>query len=134
MVAPQVMSWTTKDALSWLTVNGAKAAGVDDVVGSLTPGKRADVVLMHMGGISAAGWNRRDPAGAVISQANAGNVDTVILDGRIVKQGGRLVHVDVDRALSLLEESHDHLYRAMDDNGGFIPQPPVDIPLYRDRA
>ena len=67
--APQEMSWTTRDALQWLTVNGAKAAGVDDVVGSLTPGKRADVVLLDMGGVSQAGWNRRDPAGAIIAQA-----------------------------------------------------------------
>jgi hypothetical protein len=42
--------------------------------------------------------------------------------------------VDVAGALAQLEESHDYLYGQMDTNGGFIPQPPVDIPLYRDRA
>lgn len=134
MVAPQVMSWTTRDALRWLTVNGAKAAGVDDVVGSLTPGKRADVVLLDMGGVSQAGWNRRDPAGAIIAQAHAGLVDTVLVDGRIVKRGGRLVHVDVDAALRRMEASQTYLYEQMDANGGFIPQPPIDIPLYRERA
>lgn len=134
MVAPQEMAWTTHDALSWLTVNGAKAAGVGDVVGSLSPGKRADIVLLEMGGVSQAGWNRREPGGAVIAQANSGNVDTVLVDGRIVKRGGKLVHVDVAAALRQLEESHDYLYDQMDRNGGFIPQPPIDIPLYRDRA
>lgn len=134
MVAPQEMAWTTHDALSWLTVNGAKAAGVSDVVGSLTPGKRADVVLLEMGGVSQAGWNRREPGGAIVAQANAGNVDTVLVDGRIVKRGGKLVHVDVNAALAQLEESHDYLYGQMDVHGGFIPQPPIDIPLYRDRA
>lgn len=132
--APQQMSWTTRDALRWTTINGARAAGIGDEVGSLTPGKRADIVLVEMGGISQAGWNRRDPAGALIAQANAGCVDTVLVDGRIVKRHGRLVHVDVDAALRRLADSHDYLYHQMEEHGGFIPQPPVDIPLYRERA
>ncbi|MES1169258.1 MAG: amidohydrolase family protein, partial [Leifsonia sp.] len=126
--------WTTRDALRWLTVNGAKAAGVDDVVGSLSPGKRADVVLLQMGGVSQAGWNRRDAAGAIIAQANAGLVDTVLVDGRIVKRDGKLVHVDVEAALRRMDASQGYLFDQMDANGGFIPQPPIDIPLYRDRA
>ncbi|RXZ51686.1 amidohydrolase family protein [Agromyces binzhouensis] len=133
-MAPQEMSWTTRDALRWLTVNGARAAGVDDVVGSLTPGKRADIVLLEMGGISQAGWNRLDPAGAIIAQAHAGCVDTVLVDGRVVKRGGQLVHVDVPGALRTLADSHEHLYDEMARHGGFIPQPPIDIPLYRERA
>ena len=132
--APQEMSWTTRDALRWLTVNGAKAAGVDDVVGSLSPGKRADIVLLEMGGISQAGWNRRDPAGAIIAQANAGLVDTVLVDGRIVKRGGRLVHVDIEAAMRRMAASQEYLFEQMDAHGGFIPQPPIDIPLYRERA
>jgi len=134
MVAPQVMKWKTSDALKWLTINGAKAAGVGDVAGSLTPGKRADIVLLDMRGISTAGWNRREPGGAIISQANAGNVDTVLIDGRIVKRDGKLVHVDVDDALRKMQASHDYLYEEMDKHGGFISQPPIDIPLYRERA
>lgn len=134
MVAPQEMRWRTGDALRWLTRNGAAAAGVGDLVGSLTPGKRADIVLLDMDTVRTAGWNRREPGGAVIAQANASNVDTVLIDGRIVKRGGRLVHVDVDDALRRMRASHDHLYERMDAGGGFIPQPPVDIPLYRERA
>ncbi|GAA1007918.1 TRZ/ATZ family hydrolase [Acrocarpospora pleiomorpha] len=132
--APQVMGWTTQDALRWLTINGAKAAGVDDVVGSLSPGKRADVVLIDMSGVSVAGWNRREPGSTVIAQAHAGLVDTVLVDGKIVKRGGRLVHVDVEAALAKMRATHDHLFEQMDRHGGFIPQPPVDIPLYRERA
>jgi cytosine/adenosine deaminase-related metal-dependent hydrolase len=134
MVAPQVMSWTTRDALSWLTVNGAAAAGMGDEIGSLTPGKRADVVLLEMGGVSQAGWNRKDPAGAIIAQGHAGCVDTVLVEGRVVKRNGVLVHVDLPGALAQLEESYDYLHGEMERNGGFIPQPPIDIPLYRERA
>lgn len=132
--APQAMRWTTRDALRWLTINGARAAGMDHLVGSLTPGKRADIVLVQMGGISQAGWNREDPTGALLSQAHAGCVDTVLVDGRVVKRAGALVHVDVPAALAALERSHERLYREMAAAGGFIPQPPVDIPLYRERA
>lgn len=132
--APQIMGWTTRDALRWLTVNGARAAGVGDVVGSLTPGKRADIVLLDMSGVSVAGWNRRQPGATVIAHGHAGLVDTVLVDGRVVKRGGHLVHVDVPAALATMRASHDYLYEQMDRHGGFIPQPPVDIPLYRERA
>ncbi len=128
------MNWTTRDALRWLTINGARAAGMDHLVGSLTPGKRADIVLVEMGGISQAGWNRQDPTGALISQGNAGCIDTVLVEGRVVKRGGVLVHVDVPAALGRLEASHERLYEEMAAAGGFIPQPPIDIPLYRERA
>lgn len=132
--APQTMAWTTRDALRWATINGARAAGVDHLVGSLTPGKHADILLVDMRGVSQAGWNRQDPTGALISQANAGCIDTVLIDGRVVKRGGRLTRVDDRAAVGLLEASHDYLYGQMHDNGGFIPQPPIGIPLYRERA
>jgi 5-methylthioadenosine/S-adenosylhomocysteine deaminase len=128
---PTVMRWKTRDALRWLTVNGARAAGVDDVAGSLAPGKRADIVLLDMSGVSQAGWNRRDPCGAIIAQANSGNVHTVLVDGRVVKRDGRLVHVDVDGALATLAESHDYLYDQMARHGGFIPQPPAELPVFK---
>ncbi|WP_190815913.1 amidohydrolase family protein [Saccharopolyspora pogona] len=127
---PTVMRWKTRDALRWLTVNGARAAGVDDVTGTLAPGKRADIVLLDMSGISQAGWNRHDPCGAIIAQTNSGNVHTVLVDGRVVKRDGRLVHVDVNGALATLAESHGHLYDQMAQHGGFIPQPPADLPVF----
>lgn len=127
---PMTMRWTTRDALAWLTINGARSAGIDHLVGSLTPGKRADVVLLDMGGIGTAGWNRHDPCGAVIAQTNSANVDTVIVDGRVVKRRGELTHVDVPAALATIERSHERLEKAMADNGGFIPQPPVDLPVF----
>jgi cytosine/adenosine deaminase-related metal-dependent hydrolase len=127
---PTLMRWTTRDALRWLTVNGARAAGVDDVTGSLTPGKRADIVLLDMSGISQAGWNRHDPCGAIIAQANSGNVHTVLVDGRVVKRDGRLMHVDIDGALATLAESHGYLNDQMSRHGGFIPQPPAELPVF----
>ena len=130
MRQPTVMRWKTRNALEWLTVNGARAAGVGDLVGSLTPGKRADIVLLEMGGVSQAGWNRREAAAAIVAQTNSGNVDTVIVDGVIVKRAGKLVHVDVNAALSTLARSSEYLFEQMDLNGGFIPEPPVELPVF----
>ncbi len=127
---PKKIHWTTRDALSWITINGAKAAGVDHLTGSLTPGKRGDIVLLDMRGIAFAGWNRKDPCSMVVSQTNSRNIHTVLVDGKIVKNGGQLIHVDVNAATRRLEQSHDYLNEMMDRNGGFIPQPPVPLPLY----
>jgi cytosine/adenosine deaminase-related metal-dependent hydrolase len=128
MHMPTEMKWKTKDALRWLTVNGAKAAGMDDLVGSLSVGKRADIVLLEMSGVSQAGWNRRKAGSAIIAQTNSGNVDTVLIDGKIVKRHGKLVHVDVKAAFDTLDESTEYLWRQMDENGGFIPEPLVALP------
>ncbi len=134
MLAPQTMTWTTRDALRWATMNGAEGAGLGHEIGSITPGKRADIVLVDMSGISQVGWNRNDPTGAVISQTHAGCVDTVLVAGAVVKRGGALVHVDVPSARSVLNASSEYLYEEMERHGGFIPQPPVEIPLYAERA
>ena len=83
-----------------------------------------------MTGISQAGWNRREPGAAIIAQTNSGNVHTVLVDGKVVKRDGRLVHVDVPAALRTLAASTDHLDAEMAAHGGFIPQPPVELPVF----
>jgi cytosine/adenosine deaminase-related metal-dependent hydrolase len=132
--APQERKWTTKDALRWATLNGATGAGLGDKIGSLTPGKQADIVLLDASGVSMAGWNREDPTGMIISHTNSGNVDTVLIAGRIVKQNGRLVHVDPKAAVSTLDDSRDHLMREANAAGGFIPRPLAPLPMYDERA
>ena len=52
----------------------------------------------------------------------------------VVKRDGRLVHVDVDAAKATLARSSDYLYAQMDEHGGFIPEPRIDLPLFRERA
>ncbi|MET7402854.1 amidohydrolase family protein [Dactylosporangium sp. NPDC005572] len=133
-LAPQQITWTTREALTWATINGARCAGLESVTGSLTPGKRADVVLLDARSISMAGWNRLDPIGAVVAHMNAGNVHTVLVDGQVVKRDGALVHADTAAAIGGLESSREYLMANAEAEGGFIPQPPVDIPLYREHA
>ena len=77
------------DALRWATLDNARALGIDHLVGSLTPGKKADVVLVD--GTSPALAPAHDPVDAVISSGHSGAIDTVIVNGIIRKRGGRLV-------------------------------------------
>ena len=116
---PEGVTVTCREALEWGTINGAKAAGLADRIGSLTPGKQADLVLIRSDGINFAGWNPKDPVAAVVLQAHAGNVDTVLVGGRAVKRDGRLC-ADVTRASALVGEAQRHVAREVEAAGGFF--------------
>lgn len=125
---PEGVTVTCREALEWGTIHGAKAAGLEDRVGSLTPGKDADIVLIRTDGIGFAGWNPRDPAASVVLQANAGNVDTVLVAGRVVKRNGQLCG-DVARARALLAEAQRHVAEVVEAQGGFrVPAGEVRLP------
>jgi len=71
------------------TIGGAKALGMDDIVGSLEPGKRADVVLIKNDN-SPVMYPLLNPYGHVVMQVNRGDVHTVLVDGQIVKHNHRI--------------------------------------------
>ena len=77
------------------TINGAKALGLGDITGSLSVGKRADIILIRGNDINIAPVANVETA--VVQAATPANVDTVLVDGRIVKRGGKLVAYDVDK-------------------------------------
>jgi len=79
---------TARQMLEFATIGGARGLGLDRVTGSLTPGKRADLLLVRADAPLTTPLS--DAAGAVLLQASAGDIETVLVDGRIVKQGGRL--------------------------------------------
>ncbi|MEV8427345.1 amidohydrolase family protein [Streptomyces sp. HUAS 31] len=108
MPVPDTML-TARQMLEFATLNGAHVAGVEDRTGSLTPGKRADVVAVDATALNVAPVH--DAAAAVTLSADVSNVDTVIVDGVIHKRDGRLV-ADVDRARRLVQESRDRLLAA----------------------
>jgi cytosine/adenosine deaminase-related metal-dependent hydrolase len=101
---------TARQMLEMATVNGAYVAGVEDRTGSLTPGKKADIVVIDARALNVAPVI--DPVAAVTLSADVSNVETVIIDGVVQKRDGRLV-ADVDRARSLVESSRDHLLDAV---------------------
>jgi len=85
------------------TINGAIGLGLGDVTGSLTPGKRADLLLIRTTDVNIAPVGQIETT--VVQSATPENVDTVIVDGRIVKRKGRLVAYDVERIVAAANQS-----------------------------
>jgi len=86
------MSITARQVLEMATINGAIDLGIADRTGSLTPGKRADLILVRTNDLNMAPLG--DPVTAIVRSAQPSNVDTVVVDGRILKQAGRLTALD----------------------------------------
>jgi cytosine/adenosine deaminase-related metal-dependent hydrolase len=100
---------TARRMLEMATINGAHVAGLEDRTGSLTPGKRADVVVIDATALNVAPVH--DPVSAVTLCADVSNVEHVIVDGVFRKRDGRLLG-DLDRARTLVEEARDRLVDA----------------------
>jgi 5-methylthioadenosine/S-adenosylhomocysteine deaminase len=91
------------ETIEMATINGARALGLGDVTGSLTPGKRADIVLIRTGDVNIAPLANIEAT--VVMSATPENVDTVMVDGRIVKRHGKLVGYDVKGIVARARES-----------------------------
>jgi 5-methylthioadenosine/S-adenosylhomocysteine deaminase len=82
---------TTRSALRWATIGGAKALGLERRIGSLTPGKQADLILVRATDLNIfPSVPLGDPVHAVVMNAETANVDTVMLAGKLVKRNGKL--------------------------------------------
>ena len=69
----------SREALEWATINGAKAFMLDGKIGTLSPGKKADIVMLRADDVNMVPVY--DPIYSIVEIAGAGNVDTVIIDG-----------------------------------------------------
>ncbi len=98
---------TARDVLEFATIEGARANGLTGKVGTLTPGKEADVILLRTDQINIVPVN--DPVGAVVWGMDTSNVDSVFVAGNALKRNGRLVNVDLDRVGKLAHESRDYV-------------------------
>ena len=97
------------------TINGARALGISDITGSLTPGKRADLILIRTTDLNIAPLAQIETT--VVQSATPANVDTVMIDGRIIKRGGHLTHLDVSEIVDGAELS---AARVRDRAGGML--------------
>jgi cytosine/adenosine deaminase-related metal-dependent hydrolase len=93
---PRLMS--TRDAIRYATVDGARVAGLGRVTGSLEPGMQADVVMLRTDRPNIFPVN--DPIGAVVWGVDTSNVDWVFVGGRVLMRHG-VLEADVQRARSL---------------------------------
>ena len=88
---------TTKRLVEIATIDGAKDLGFADITGSLTPGKRADLILVRTNApnMSPVG----DPYDALVQLAQPSNVDTVVVDGRVLRRNGQFTTLDHDKVI-----------------------------------
>lgn len=89
------ISITCAEALRWITIDAARMAGLADRIGSLTPSKQADIVLLSAGDPNM--FPVVDPMASVLMQAGIANVDTVMVAGKIRKRDGKLVADGLDK-------------------------------------
>jgi 5-methylthioadenosine/S-adenosylhomocysteine deaminase len=89
---------TARKALELGTIEGARSMGMDDVIGSLKPGKRADLIAISPNALNMAVVT--DPAHLVLEATGPENVDTVVVDGRILKRGGKLVALNTPEVIA----------------------------------
>lgn len=91
---PDQLKLTAYDVLNFATIGGAKALGLDHKVGSLTPGKEADFLLISTKELNM--FPIHDPIGAAVQFANPSNVDSVYIAGKAMKRGGVLINTEMD--------------------------------------
>jgi cytosine/adenosine deaminase-related metal-dependent hydrolase len=105
--AEQELAVNTRRVLEMATIDAARSLGVGDLVGSLTPGKRADLILVRTRDVATA--PRTDVPNLLALAAGAENVDTVMVDGRIRKRHGALVDIDEKRVVRETEAALEAL-------------------------
>ena len=104
---PEKTPVTCRQALEWVTVNAARMIGLEHRVGSLTPGKQADVILLRAGDLAM--FPVRDPVGSIVMQGGVASVDTVLIAGRVMKRHGRLLYPDLAAKKQALARSGDRI-------------------------
>lgn len=100
---------TTSEAVKHATLGGAEGLKLDHKIGSLTPGKEADIILLDAETINVAPLN--NATGAIVTLMERSNVDTVIVGGRVRKWKGELLGHDLPKLRQELNTSRDYLFR-----------------------
>lgn len=94
--------------VEWATLGGARALGLQDSVGSIEVGKKADLVLIENDD-SPAMYPILNPYGHVVFQAQRGDVHTMLVNGRVVKSEHELVGADLDKARQAVGATVEYL-------------------------
>jgi cytosine/adenosine deaminase-related metal-dependent hydrolase len=117
----------SEHVVEWATRGGSKALGLDDKIGSIEVGKRADIVLIK-NDESPVMFPIVNPFGHVAMQAQRADVHTVMIDGNIVKHEHRLINIDLAKARSAIEETVGFLADTLGEeawNAGMHPDLPA---------
>ncbi|KAJ7853100.1 hypothetical protein B0H13DRAFT_2238136 [Mycena leptocephala] len=92
---PRAVNATVEQAFNLGTIMGARAVGMGTEIGSISVGKLADIVIFDARSPGMVCAAEHDPVAAIVLHASVRDIETVIVDGRIRKYGGKLVPVEV---------------------------------------
>jgi cytosine/adenosine deaminase-related metal-dependent hydrolase len=121
---PTEVTISAQEALEWVTVNAAEAVGLGDRIGSITPGKQADLIVV--GGPGTSQHPHLDPAGTLLYQTGQHDVRHVLVAGRFVKRDGALSGVDLVRLLNDADASAERVLARVKDTGRLLPGTPPE--------
>ena len=96
-----------RDMLRLATIDGARVWHLEDEIGTLTPGKQADIAIIDMRSPHLDGYG--DPVAVMVLGAGPADVETVIVGGDVVKRDGKLTGANVGHALELMHAAREHL-------------------------
>jgi 5-methylthioadenosine/S-adenosylhomocysteine deaminase len=97
------LALTARDVLRMATINGARAYGMEAIVGSLKPGKKADITIVDLKKSYAAPYS--DPIIAMVYYLNGSDVDTVIIDGEVVMRNRVIETIDEVKTVERVQEA-----------------------------
>jgi 5-methylthioadenosine/S-adenosylhomocysteine deaminase len=98
------------EVLRAATVNGARAAGLETSIGTLTPGKQADIIMLRTNGVAV--FPVTNAIGTIVQAVERSDVDTVMVAGRFRKRSGQLIGVDIEKLTAEATASRDYLLEA----------------------
>jgi 5-methylthioadenosine/S-adenosylhomocysteine deaminase len=113
------------ELLELATRRGAEAMGMDDAVGSLEPGKRADVITVDM--MNPFLTPTKDPLTSLVLYATSSDIDVVIVDGKVLKKDGRLTGFDMEGALISAQKRVNEII------GRFFEDQPEQLEVWKER-
>jgi cytosine/adenosine deaminase-related metal-dependent hydrolase len=100
---------TVREVLEFATIEGARCANLDSKVGTLTPGKDADILLLGADRLNV--WPLNNAFGLAVNLMNPSHVESVFIAGKAKKWRGNLVGLDATRLRHLITDAHDALLR-----------------------
>lgn len=102
---PATGSIHCREALEWVTIEGAKMLKMDDRIGSLTPGKQADVVVIDAQALNM--WPVHDPVASVVLQTSLANIEHVLIAGEFKKRDFKLAYPRLaERRQQIFDSGH----------------------------
>jgi cytosine/adenosine deaminase-related metal-dependent hydrolase len=109
---PATSTVPAAEALDWITTRGAAMLGMSDRIGSLTPGKQADIAVMSLGPLAM--WPVHDAVASVVMQGSGARMRDVLVAGKFAKRDGKLLRADLGTIRRRLAASGERILAQLD--------------------